>query len=95
MNAYDIAKKRYAELGIDTDKVIDELRAVNVSMHCWQGDDVRGFDFDGELSGAKLLHLFSLLKFCSPMASKLQYFSILHKIVAFYAYFVQRNLLIP
>jgi L-rhamnose isomerase len=51
MTAYDIAKKRYVALGIDTDKVIDELRAVNVSMHCWQGDDVRGFDFDGELSG--------------------------------------------
>lgn len=49
--AYDYAKERYAALGISTDEVIEKLRAVNVSMHCWQGDDVRGFDFDGELSG--------------------------------------------
>ena len=51
MTAYDIAKQRYASLGIDTEKVINELKDVSVSMHCWQGDDVRGFDFDGELSG--------------------------------------------
>ncbi len=49
--AYEIAKERYAALGIDTEKVISDLAAVNVSMHCWQGDDVKGFDFDGELSG--------------------------------------------
>ncbi|MBR2353544.1 MAG: L-rhamnose isomerase [Clostridia bacterium] len=48
---YAIAKAKFATLGIDTDKVIDELREIPVSMHCWQGDDVKGFDFDGELSG--------------------------------------------
>ena len=49
--AYNIAKKKYAALGIDTEEVIEKLKAVSVSMHCWQGDDVGGFDFDGELSG--------------------------------------------
>ena len=49
--AYELAKERYAALGIDTEKVIEDLAKVNVSMHCWQGDDVHGFDFDGELSG--------------------------------------------
>ena len=49
--AYEFAKEKYAALGIDTEKVISELKNVTVSMHCWQGDDVRGFDFDGELSG--------------------------------------------
>ena len=49
--AYEFAKAKYAKLGIDTEKVIEELKNVNVSVHCWQGDDVKGFDFDGELSG--------------------------------------------
>ena len=50
-SAYEFAKAKYAKLGIDTEKVIEELKNVNVSVHCWQGDDVKGFDFDGELSG--------------------------------------------
>ncbi|MBQ9783718.1 MAG: L-rhamnose isomerase [Clostridia bacterium] len=48
---YAIAKAKYAVLGIDTDAVIETLREVPVSLHCWQGDDVKGFDFDGDLSG--------------------------------------------
>jgi len=48
---YAIAKEKYAALGIDTDTVIETLRNVPISMHCWQGDDVKGFDFDGDLSG--------------------------------------------
>ncbi len=51
MNAYGLAKEKYAAIGIDTDAVIEKLRALDVSVHCWQGDDVKGFDFDGELSG--------------------------------------------
>ena len=51
MTNYEIAKAKYATVGIDTDAVIEKLRGVSVSVHCWQGDDVRGFDFDGELSG--------------------------------------------
>ena len=49
--AYELAKARDAALGIDTDRVIDELKNVSVSVHCWQGDDVGGFDNDGALSG--------------------------------------------
>ena len=48
---YEEAKKVYAEIGIDTDKVISELSAISLSMHCWQGDDVGGFESSGELSG--------------------------------------------
>ncbi len=50
-SVYEFAKQRYESLGIDTEKVINDLMAVNVSMHCWQGDDVNGFDNDGALSG--------------------------------------------
>ena len=48
---YAAAKEEYAKLGIDTDAAIERLMRVPVSMHCWQGDDVRGFDSDEELSG--------------------------------------------
>ena len=48
---YAIAKQAYAALGIDTDRVIETLKNVPISLHCWQGDDVKGFDFDGDLSG--------------------------------------------
>ena len=42
--AYAIAKERYAQLGIDTEKVIEQLRQFHLSMHCWQADDVTGFE---------------------------------------------------
>ena len=42
--AYAIAKERYAELGIDTEQVINTLRDFHLSMHCWQADDVTGFE---------------------------------------------------
>jgi len=44
--SYTEAKARYASLGIDTDAAIARLKSVPVSLHCWQGDDVRGFDTD-------------------------------------------------
>ena len=44
--SYSEAKVRYAALGIDTDAAIERLKTVPVSLHCWQGDDVRGFDGD-------------------------------------------------
>ena len=50
--AYDEAKKRYALAGIDTDAALKALSAIPVSMHCWQGDDVAGFEMpDVALSG--------------------------------------------
>jgi len=52
MNAlYEAAKQRYAEIGIDTEEAIAKLGEAAVSMHCWQGDDVLGFDSEGGLSG--------------------------------------------
>ncbi|MBP0990529.1 MAG: L-rhamnose isomerase, partial [Oscillospiraceae bacterium] len=51
LNDYLSAKEKYALLGIDTDKVIERLRNVSISVHCWQGDDVNGFDSKEALSG--------------------------------------------
>ena len=42
--AYDIAKERYAELGVDTASAMDILKTIPISLHCWQGDDVGGFE---------------------------------------------------
>lgn len=49
--AYEIAKERYAVLGIDTDKAMDALQNISLSMHCWQADDVTGFESGGALTG--------------------------------------------
>ncbi len=52
VNNYEAAKQQYAAHGIDVDQVLDALQNIKISMHCWQGDDVRGFLFrDQELSG--------------------------------------------
>ncbi len=51
MERYESAKKIYAEYGVDTEKAISRLNDVTVSVHCWQGDDVIGFDHDGPLTG--------------------------------------------
>lgn len=44
--SYEEAKAKYAALGVDTDGAIEKLKTVPLSLHCWQGDDVRGFDTD-------------------------------------------------
>ena len=44
--SYSEAKAKYAALGIDVEAAMEQLKAVPVSLHCWQGDDVRGFDTD-------------------------------------------------
>jgi L-rhamnose isomerase len=50
--AYEIAKEQYAAIGVDTDAAIAKMRDVNISLHCWQTDDVGGFEtVDSELSG--------------------------------------------
>jgi L-rhamnose isomerase len=50
--AYALAKERYAELGVDTDQALVRLEKVSISLHCWQGDDVGGFENPGgELTG--------------------------------------------
>jgi L-rhamnose isomerase len=52
--AYAAAKQRFAELGVDTDQAIQRLRLVAISLHCWQGDDVGGFEGGAEVLGGGL-----------------------------------------
>ena len=49
--AYAVAKERYAAIGVDTDKVIEQLEKQQISLHCWQTDDVVGFERNDALSG--------------------------------------------
>ncbi|MCL2508125.1 MAG: L-rhamnose isomerase [Oscillospiraceae bacterium] len=51
MERYAYAKETYAKIGIDTEKAIRDLSGVKISIHCWQGDDVGGFENAGALSG--------------------------------------------
>ena len=51
MSRFDEAKQMYAAIGVDAEKALETLQNVTVSVHCWQGDDVMGFDNPGELSG--------------------------------------------
>jgi L-rhamnose isomerase len=51
-STFNLAKERYAALGVDTEKALNQLENVSISLHCWQGDDVGGFENpDGELGG--------------------------------------------
>lgn len=50
--AYRIAQEQYAQLGVDTEKAMEQLQQISLSLHCWQTDDVSGFEHSGEnLSG--------------------------------------------
>ena len=51
MNRYESSKELYKKLGVDTDLAIEKLKNVPISVHCWQGDDVIGFDGADSLSG--------------------------------------------
>ena len=51
IKAYEMAKERYAALGVDTDKAVEILGNTQISLHCWQTDDVIGFESDAGLSG--------------------------------------------
>ncbi len=51
LQSYAIAKERYAALGVDTDKAVAELEKQQISLHCWQTDDVVGFERNEALSG--------------------------------------------
>lgn len=49
---YAVAKERYAAIGVDTDQALERLQKLPLSLHCWQADDVKGFENpDGMLSG--------------------------------------------
>ena len=49
--SYSEAKKKYAKIGIDTEKVLKDLSKIAISLHCCQGDDVGGFETTGGASG--------------------------------------------
>ncbi len=49
--SYDLARERYAELGVDAERALTALRRIPISMHCWQGDDVGGFEHGGGALG--------------------------------------------
>jgi len=49
--SYEIAKERYAAVGVNADKALDELQKIAISIHCWQADDVTGFENLGNLGG--------------------------------------------
>ncbi len=51
LQRYESAKEIYAKIGVDTDAAIKKLQSIPIAMHCWQGDDVGGFEGIGELSG--------------------------------------------
>ena len=48
---YEEAKEKYASIDVDTEAVLEKMADVKISMHVWQGDDVRGFLSEDELSG--------------------------------------------
>ena len=51
MGKYEEAKKAYAAYGVDTESALERLKNIPVSVHCWQGDDVLGFDGSDSLEG--------------------------------------------
>src|SRR5215471_687097 len=53
-SAYKLATERYAALGVNTEKAMDALARISVSIHCWQGDDVGGFENAGAELGSGL-----------------------------------------
>ena len=55
LNNYDSARKIYADFGIDTDKVMEEFLTIPISLHCWQGDDVKGFEEVGDVASQNLV----------------------------------------
>ena len=51
-SAYKVAKERYAEIGVDTEAMMEKLSKIKLSVHCWQGDDIHGFlNPEQELTG--------------------------------------------
>ena len=51
MNRYESAREQYRAIGVDTEKALETLAGAAVSIHCWQGDDINGFENTSSLSG--------------------------------------------
>ncbi len=52
---YETARTRYEELGVDTEAALERLAKIAISLHCWQGDDVGGFESAGEATGGGIM----------------------------------------
>jgi L-rhamnose isomerase len=52
--AFDLAREQYSEIGVDVETALERLRTVAISLHCWQGDDVGGFENSGQDLGGGL-----------------------------------------
>src|SRR5207247_6922545 len=48
---YQLARERYAQMGVSVEQAMEALRSVSISLHCWQGDDVSGFESPAGLTG--------------------------------------------
>ena len=53
--SYSLARERYAAFGVDTESALSTLETVPISVHCWQGDDVGGFETDGGITGGGIM----------------------------------------
>ena len=53
--SYEAARQRYAKLGVDSDEAMERLSKIAISLHCWQGDDVGGFESSEGLSGGGIM----------------------------------------
>ena len=53
-STYELARERYAELGVDAEQAMRTLAGISLSLHCWQGDDVGGFENIGRRLGGGL-----------------------------------------
>ncbi|MDO4586727.1 MAG: L-rhamnose isomerase [Planctomycetia bacterium] len=53
--AFELAKERYAEIGVDVDAALEKLATIKISLQCWQGDDVCGFESTAGLQGGGIL----------------------------------------
>ncbi|TVR34001.1 MAG: L-rhamnose isomerase [Spirochaetaceae bacterium] len=54
MNAYKLAQERYSSMGVDTEAALNKAAEIPISLHCWQGDDVTGFEGASQLTGGIL-----------------------------------------
>lgn len=55
LKAYEEAKRVYRGFGVDTDEALRQFREIPISLHCWQGDDVQGFEQLGDVASQNLV----------------------------------------
>ena len=91
MNNYEYAKAKYATLGIDTDAAMELLKDVPVAIHCWQGDDVVGFDSKEALCA----HLRGMKEFYSDRSVLIQEYLDIEKEYDICGVCLDREVIIP